>query len=190
MPEPGQELTDPASGAHLLFHSTSSSTSGDCVAMELTVEAGWSAGPLHLHPCQTERLRVRGGRFRAQVGRQALELLPGDEIEVPPATAHTIELLDARGALDVTFRPALRTDELFETMFAARLPRRPPEFVPSALRAWVESRGFHAEIRYLWPRRVALAGVCLLLLLATTARATLDIPASRRRRGGPSSISR
>jgi mannose-6-phosphate isomerase-like protein (cupin superfamily) len=165
MPVPGQELTDPATDARLRFLSTSASTGGSCVRMELTVEAGWSAGPLHVHPRQTERLRVTAGRFHGQVGRKGMELLPGDEIEVPPATSHTIELIDRCGSVEVEFTPALRTDELFETMFSARFPRRPPEFVPSAARAWVESRGFAAEIRYLWPRRLALAGAGSVLVL-------------------------
>jgi mannose-6-phosphate isomerase-like protein (cupin superfamily) len=173
MPEPGQEITDPVTDSRLRFLRTSASTGGKTVEMELTVEAGWSAGPMHVHPHQSERVRVVAGRFRAELDGRQLELSPGDEVEVPPETSHTIELKDAHGALDVAFTPALRTDDLFETMYSATSPRRPPDFVPSAIRAWVESRGFAAEIRYLWPRRLALAG-------ALTGLAVLLVSGRRR----------
>lgn len=123
--------------------------------MELQVEQGWSAGPLHVHPVQSERMRVRQGVFRARSGGKERVLGVGDLIQVPPGEAHTIRLVGPSGVLEAEFVPALRTDELFELMFAAGFPRRPPRFVPAALRAWVESRGFAEEIRYLWPRRVA-----------------------------------
>ena len=165
MPRPGQELTDPITKAQLRFDETSASSSGRDVRMELRVESGWSAGPVHVHPRQTELLRVVEGCFRAHIGPHSRILRPPDELPVPPATSHTIELVGARGTLDVSFSPAFRTDELFETMFSPRSPARPPAFVPGALRAWVESRGFTDEIRYLWPRRTAiLAGATVFLV--------------------------
>jgi hypothetical protein len=137
--------------------------------MQLRAQTGWSAGPRHVHPLQTELVRVLDGSFRAHMGRRELILGPDEELPVPPGTSHTIELIGARGALDVSFVPALRTDELFETMFAPDSPSRPPSFVPSTLRAWIESRGFGDEIRYLWPRRIALVGA-VVVALALAAR--------------------
>lgn len=113
---------------------------------------------------------MSAGVFRARSGGTERVLREGDRIEVPPGTPHTIELLGETGVLEAEFRPPLRTGELFETMFAADWPRRPPGFVPGALRAWVESRGFASEIRYLWPRRVALATTGLGLLLLSLRR--------------------
>jgi len=171
MPRTGQELTDPVTQAHLRFEETSASSEGRGVRMRLQTKAGWSAGPKHVHPLQTELLRVVEGTFRAHLGRRDLVLRPGDELPVPPETRHTVELLGAQGTLDVSFEPALRTDLLFETMFAPDSPSRPPAFVPSILRAWIESRGFGNEIRYLWPRRIALvAAVAVALALAARLR--------------------
>jgi mannose-6-phosphate isomerase-like protein (cupin superfamily) len=188
MPRPGQELTDPVTQAQLRFEETSDSSAGRGVRMRLRAQTGWSAGPSHVHPLQTEVLRVLEGSFRAHVGGRELDLRPGDELPVPPATSHTVELIGARGTLDVTFVPALRTDELFETMFAADSPSRPPSFVPSTLRAWVESRGFADEIRYLWPRRIALASALAALALAAgyrrVRRSSVDRPAPARGRPG------
>lgn len=140
--------------------------------MELEVGEGWSAGPLHLHPAQSERMRVLAGVFQARSGEEERVLGAGDGIQVPPSTPHTIRLLGESGVLEAEFAPALRTEELFEVMFSAGLPRRPPGFVPVALRAWVESRGFSDEIRYLWPRRVVtvFAAAALLVLAADLVR--------------------
>jgi quercetin dioxygenase-like cupin family protein len=169
---PGQELTDRDTGARLRFVRTAASSGGEAVTMVLEVRDGWSAGPPHVHPQQTERMRVLEGRFRSRCGGEPRVLCPGEVVEVPPGTAHAIELVTTAGRLEAEFSPALRTDELFEAMFAGRWPRRPPGFVPGALRAWWESRGFGAEIRYLWPRRLVFA-------LALTASAALTSKAVR-----------
>ena len=141
--------------------------------MQLRVREGWSAGPLHVHPRQSERMRILEGVFRVDNGGEERVLHAGDSVDVPPRTRHTIRLLGQSGALEAEFVPALRTDELFETMFGAGFPRRPPGFVPSSLRAWLESRGFSDEIRYLWPRRAAaaVAALAILRLLRRGSRA-------------------
>jgi mannose-6-phosphate isomerase-like protein (cupin superfamily) len=189
MPRPGQELTDPVTQARLRFEETSASSGGRSVKMRLRAQAGWSAGPTHVHPRQTERLRVVDGSFRAHVDGEEVLLRPDDELPVPPGKSHTVELIGARGTLDVMFVPALRTDELFETMFAADSPSRPPSFVPSAFRAWVESRGFRDEIRYLWPSRIAIAAAVAAALAFALGwrrvrRSSLDRQAPARGRTG------
>lgn len=157
MAAPGQDLVDPVTGARLRFLATAASTGGAAVRMRILAPSGWSAGPPHVHPHQTERLRVLTGPFEAKIGRGTRQLAPGDEIEVPPETRHTITLVGIAGELEVEFEPALRTEEMFEAMYVAGFPRRPPAFVPSGVRAWIESRGFGDEIRFLWPRRMGLA---------------------------------
>jgi quercetin dioxygenase-like cupin family protein len=166
MAAPGQELVDPDTRARLRFLATAGSTGGESVRMRLAVRSGWSAGPRHVHPRQTERLRILGGAFEARVGSTTQHLRAGDEVVVPRGTRHTIAVVGSEGELEVEFEPALRTDEMFETMYSAGFPRRPPRFVPGAVRAWVESGGFRDEIRFLWPRRAvlgaALAGGAIL----------------------------
>lgn len=163
MAAPGQELEDPVTGARLRFLATAASTGGAAVRMRLTAPSGWSAGPRHVHPHQTERLRVLGGSFEAVIDGKTRPLGPGEDVEVPPETRHTIALLGAAGELEVEFEPALRTEQMFEAMYVADNPRRPPGFVPSALRAWIESRGFGDEIRFLWPRQAMIALAAALL---------------------------
>lgn len=167
----GQELTDPDTHARLRFLETAESSKGEAVTVALEVREGWSAGPLHVHPAQRERLRVDAGVFHVRSGDEQRVLRAGDEIDVARGTPHTVRLMGSAGAIVAEFAPALRTEELFEIMFSGRWPRRPPSFVPSAIRAWVESRGFAGEIRYLWPRRaVTLIAAAAALRLARNLR--------------------
>jgi mannose-6-phosphate isomerase-like protein (cupin superfamily) len=154
VPDLGQKLTDRDTGARLRFVRTANSSGGESTVVSLHVLGGWSAGPLHVHPLQSERMLVVEGVFNLRRGNEERELRVGDRIEVGPRTAHTISVIGEAGTLEAEFAPSLRTDELFEVMFSANWPRRPPGFVPAALRAWIESRGFGDEIRYLWPRRI------------------------------------
>lgn len=152
-PQPGDELTEPASGSRLRIVRTRAEGAAE---MEITAPAGWNAGPLHVHPSAVERLTVTEGRLAARVGRARRVVETGGVVVVPRATPHTVEACTPV-RLIVEFDPPLRTDRMFYEMYGGGARRRPPRFLPSALRAWVESRGYRAEIRYLWPRRVALA---------------------------------
>jgi mannose-6-phosphate isomerase-like protein (cupin superfamily) len=171
MAEPGDRLRDPATGARLVFRQTAASSGGATAAVEIETPPGWTAGPLHVHRAQTERIRVLEGRFRLRLGRSDLERGPGSEVVVPAGQPHTVRSTGGIGRLRAEFSPALRTDDLLETMFGAGSRPRPPAFVPPALRAWVESLGYGREIRYLWPRRLALGLAPLGALLGTTRRA-------------------
>jgi mannose-6-phosphate isomerase-like protein (cupin superfamily) len=163
VPDLGQELRDPDTGARLRFLGTADSSAGEAIGVRLEVLEGWSAGPLHVHPRQSERMLVVEGVFQLRRGKEERILRAGDRVEVAAKTAHTIRLVTEAGTLDVEFAPALRTDMLFERMFSATWPR-PPGFVPAPLRAWVESRGFGDEIRYLWPRRLGSLFVAIAVL--------------------------
>ena len=176
MPDLGQELTDPDTGARLRFVRTANSSEGESTVVTLDVLAGWCAGPLHVHPLQSERMLVVAGIFHLRRGKEERILRAGNQMEVGPQTAHTISLVGEAGTLEAEFAPALRTDELFEKMFSASWPRRPPGFVPAALRAWVETRGFGDEIRYLWPRRVGglFVAVAAVTLIRDLLRPRLD----------------
>jgi len=169
--EPGDRLRDPATGARLVFRQTGASSGGATAAVEIETPPGWTAGPLHVHRAQTERIRVLEGRVRFRVGRSELERGPGAEVVVPPGQPHTVEGTGGVARLRAEFSPALRTDDLLETMFGAGPRPRPPAFVPVALRAWFESVGYGREIRYLWPRRLALALAALGVLAGATRRA-------------------
>jgi mannose-6-phosphate isomerase-like protein (cupin superfamily) len=174
MPHPGQLLEDPDTHAVARFVATADSSEGEAVVLELDAPPGWTAGPLHEHPEQVERIEVLSGRLLARIEQDAGLCTRGEDLTLAPGTPHTVENPGpAPARLRVEFSPALRTDCLFEQLYGGGDRARPPLRVPAGLRAWFESRGFAAEIRYVWPRRALAVGLC-----AVAAAATL--PAWRR----------
>jgi quercetin dioxygenase-like cupin family protein len=88
---------------------------------ELVMEATYSgeAGmpPEHLHPGQTERFEVLEGSVRAIVGGDERVYGPGEPFEVPAGTPHQMAAEEpTRMRWEV--RPALRTAEFFERLYA------------------------------------------------------------------------
>jgi mannose-6-phosphate isomerase-like protein (cupin superfamily) len=173
MPHPGQTLEDPDTHAVARFVATADSSEGEAVVLELDAPPGWTAGPLHEHPEQVERIEVLSGRLVARIEHDAGLCTRGEDLTLAPGTPHTVENPGpARARLRVEFSPALRTDRLFEQMYGGDRAW-PPSGVPAGLRAWFESRGFTAEIRYVWPRRVLAVALCAVV-------AAVTLPAWRR----------
>jgi mannose-6-phosphate isomerase-like protein (cupin superfamily) len=172
-PRPGDELEEAATRSRLRFLRTRAE--GD-VRMELTAPAGWTAGPLHVHPRTVERLTVLDGDLEARVGGARRHVASGGVLVVPRCTPHTVAARTAVRLL-VEFSPPLRVDRLFYEMYGGGPQRHPSRRVPAVVRAWLESRGYDQEIRYLWPRRLG-AGV-VVLAVVTTAAARLRSAARR-----------
>ena len=87
----------------------------------LIMEASYSgeAGmpPEHLHPGQTEHFEVLEGRMRTIIGGEERVYGPGEPFEVPAGTPHQMA---AEGPTRMRWevRPALRTAEFFERLYA------------------------------------------------------------------------
>jgi hypothetical protein len=73
--------------------------------------------PLHLHPNQDERFEVLEGTLRAVIEGQELVYEAGASFEVPAGTVHQMTA-DPPARMRWEVRPALRTAELFETLYS------------------------------------------------------------------------
>ena len=79
----------------------------------------WAAGPRHVHRLQEERFEVLGGRIRSHVAGEERSHGPGDVLTVPPGAVHTVwSDGDDDARLLVEFRPALRSEQVLETLAA------------------------------------------------------------------------
>jgi mannose-6-phosphate isomerase-like protein (cupin superfamily) len=118
MARPGQEIVNPAARMRLVFVRTSAETGGELLEVEATYDPG-SVEPLeHFHPHQDERFAIVAGTMRARIGDVERELRPGERLEIPRGTRHAMW----NGAADQArvrwqTRPAMRTEEFFETAF-------------------------------------------------------------------------
>jgi quercetin dioxygenase-like cupin family protein len=112
-------LENPATGERIVFLERSS----ELLRLELTLPAGGSIAGPHVHPSQEERFEVLAGSPTFRVGRRTATLRPGEAIAVPPGVPHRWWNRGADHArVLIEFRPALRTDALFERL--AELGRR------------------------------------------------------------------
>ena len=138
MAEPGQVISNPATGERVEFLRTREATSDELLEFELTLEPFGRVGGLpHQHPA-TETVDVLEGRLTCRFPGGRREVGPGESILLPAGSSHylfndTPELVRAR----VTARPALHFETFFETVFALAAARRYKSFrgLPAPLHA-------------------------------------------------------
>jgi quercetin dioxygenase-like cupin family protein len=102
----------------LVFRRTAGDTNGELLEFDWRFPAGGSV-PAHVHRDQEERFEVLSGRAWFRVAGRRLTADVGGEVAVPPGKVHrwgnaAADELWAR----IQFRPALRTEQLFDTLFA------------------------------------------------------------------------
>jgi mannose-6-phosphate isomerase-like protein (cupin superfamily) len=117
VPEAGQELHGP-DDFRLLLVRTGDETGGEVLEMEASYSGEAPMPPEHLHPSQTERFEVLEGEMRAVIGAEERVYGPGEPFEVPAGTPHQMA---AQGPTRMRWevRPALRTADFFERLYAA-----------------------------------------------------------------------
>ncbi len=102
----------------LVFLKTAADTDGRLLRFEQVVQRDHAPVPAHIHPRQEERFRVLSGRMGVESGGRGQVLEAGEEISVPPGTPHTFwNAGDGELRHTVELRPALKSEEFFETIF-------------------------------------------------------------------------
>jgi quercetin dioxygenase-like cupin family protein len=173
----GQTLINPASGEQITFRATAGQTNGELVAIDLELPPGGRVpGPLHFHPLQTERFEVLEGRMRFRVRRRRVFAGPGEVVTVQPGVPHDFANAGDEAALvRVEIRPALKMEQLFETVVAlAQQGRTMMGGIPKPLDLALFTREFEQEVQAAFPPR----------WLQRLALAPLAWLAHRRRREG------
>src|SRR3954462_1077388 len=140
--KPGDTLENPVTGERFTFTHTAASTGGELLAFDFALRPGGAVPIPHVHPIQTERFEVIGGRVKVPVRFRTVIAEPGDVIEVQPGVMHSFANAGEEEAkLRVEVRPALRMEEMFaEVVAIARagrmtkrgLPRNPLELAALA----------------------------------------------------------
>ena len=118
MARAGDEIVDPNTGERLIFQKTANETDGELLQFDWIGKAGWKAGPLHVHPYQEERFEVISGTLGSHVAGVESIHEAGEVVVAPAGSVHTV--WNAGGEEEVhslvDFRPALRTESVFETV--------------------------------------------------------------------------
>ena len=164
----GDTIHNPVTGESITFHHTSVDTNGESVVIETVVQAGGAVCASHVHPSQTERFNVIGGRLGLKVGRKKLLLERGDVAVVEPGTPHKFwNMGDDEVRFVCEVRPALQFESLLETMFAlAEDGKTNKKGMPNPLRLAVIARAHFDTVRLpqppAWLQRAGLAFGALL----------------------------
>jgi Cupin domain len=130
--------------------------------VESELPAGGRKPPAHLHPRQDEHFEVLSGRVDVRLGDERRVLEAGDTLDVPRGVVHEMSAAGGEPArLRWQTRPALRTEQFFETAW--------PLGAPDALTGAALVHRFSDEIRLPMPWALQRP---LLAVLSAVARLT------------------
>jgi quercetin dioxygenase-like cupin family protein len=104
-------------GFRLRLIRTAAETDGELLEMEATYGGDGQYPPVHMHPSQLERFEVLEGAVLTIVDGVERRYEAGDSFEVPAGTPHQMTG-DGPAKMLWQVRPALRTAEFFERLFA------------------------------------------------------------------------
>ena len=160
----GEALESPINGQRAVFRDTAQDTAGELLRLDFFVAPGGFLGNEHLHPVQEERVEVLSGSLRCRLGGAERTLGRGACVAVPPGMPHTLwNVGEEEAHALVEYRPALRTEVLFETLFGLGRDGKTDEGgSPSLLQGAVMLEGYEEEYRLARPPlpvQKALVGV-------------------------------
>lgn len=135
MAHAGDVLDNPAMRGRLVFRQTAAETGGELLQFEFFLESHGVIAEEHVHPRQEERMEVLAGSVRGRVAGEERTATAGDSVVMPPGRRHVWwNDGEEQAHLRVEFRPALNTEEMFETFFGlARDGKTKKNGVPSIL---------------------------------------------------------
>lgn len=119
MARAGVSIENPVTGERLLFRTTGRESNGELLQLELFVKPyGLVAAP-HVHALQDERVQVISGHVRFRIGRGPEQPLGARQLVAFPLGAPHVWWNDgdSQAHVLVEFRPALRSEAFFETIF-------------------------------------------------------------------------
>jgi quercetin dioxygenase-like cupin family protein len=145
----GQVLSNPVSGERFVFHTTAGDSAGELLEFDLVVEPHGRVPGGHVHPGQQESFEVRAGIVKFRKGLRTVTAGPGEQVVVPPGTFHRFANAgDEPAVIRVRVEPALRMEQLFETVAAlAAEGRTMPSGLPRPLDLALFMREFEQEVR-------------------------------------------
>ena len=150
----------------------------------LEVDAEWAPvptkPPVHLHPSQDERFEVREGELSIHMGGVRHVLRAGESLDVPRGTPHKMwNSGDVPTRASWQVRPALRTEDFFQTVHELRASGRHGKGgMLTPLGAAVVLREFSEEFRMALPGAVQGPAFGLLAGLARLRGYPRPVPAA------------
>lgn len=148
MPHAGDMIENTMTGERAVFRSTRHETGGELLEADYYLAPGGYVAAAHVHPRQEETFEVLTGRVTISIGGRPIVAGPGRTYVVAPGTSHRIVNHDGeRAHLYSTLRPAMRSDELLQTMWGLASDGLTSKHgIPSPLQAAVSGMYFRGEL--------------------------------------------
>lgn len=164
MVQADRQVFNPYSGQRMRFLQTAADTGGALLQIETTNPPG-PADPEHVHPKQESSAQVLAGTLHFRIDGRDHIVRVGETIVIPVNTPHCFWNEDDDEAIAIQeFRPALRTEEFFQTYFKLALDGKlDKRGMPSILQLAVLVPEFGDEIRPKTPPWPLLCGIAWLL---------------------------
>ena len=145
----GQVLDNPISGERFIFQQTAGDTGGRLLVFDLVLAPDGQVPGGHVHPVQEERFQVLRGTVKFRKGRATVVAGAGEEVVVPPGSYHRFANAGEEPAVvRVQVRPALRMEQLYETVVAlAQDGRTMRSGMPKPLELALFMRAFEQEVQ-------------------------------------------
>jgi quercetin dioxygenase-like cupin family protein len=167
MPRTG-DVIEHLTGEHFEFRKTARDTGGELLRIEALVEPRGFAAAEHVHPKQDERFEILSGKFRYRLDGVEREVGAGEVVEIPKGRPHVWENAGGEDLhMILEFRPALRTEEFFESYFGLGQDGKtnPKTGLPNPVRMAVLLHEFRNEIHLARPpllvQRIAFGALAL-----------------------------
>lgn len=153
MVKSGDEITNPRTGQRMRFLKTSRDTNGELLQIDCFNPPSGVKEPEHIHPYQESRFEVRSGMLSISIAGAQRQARAGEVVSIPAGVPHYFWNAGPQDAYYVQeFRPALRIELFFETLFAlARNGQLNEQGLPSLLQMAVLVPSFWSEIRVTRP---------------------------------------
>jgi mannose-6-phosphate isomerase-like protein (cupin superfamily) len=148
------DIIEHLTGERFEFQKTAEDTGGELLRIEALVEPRGFAAAEHVHPKQEERFEILSGRCRFRVEGVEREAGAGEEVVIPKGVRHVWENAgDEDLRMIIEFRPALRSEEFFESYFGLGQDGKtdPKTGLPNLIRMAVLLREFSDEIHLARP---------------------------------------
>jgi quercetin dioxygenase-like cupin family protein len=148
----GDVIVNPRTGQRMVFRQTAADSGGALLQIE-TVNPRGPAEPEHVHPRQESNATVLSGTLRFSIRGRVQVVRAGETIVIPANTPHYFWNEDEEEARAIQeLRPALRSEDFFETYFAlARDGKLNAQGLPNLLHTAVLTAAYWDEIRVTRP---------------------------------------
>lgn len=119
MASTGQVIENPRTGQRMKFIRTGQDTQGELLQIDCINQPGGVKEPEHIHPYQENRFEILSGTLTFCIAGQERQAHGGEVVAIPPNVPHFFwNASDQPVHYLQEFRPALRSEFFFETLFA------------------------------------------------------------------------